>query len=205
MPPTVLPTLKVSADRIRHANEADEGTASKSSSRPKAQVERQKAKRKEDTDAMESAVDEWFAFTMAKAAELAERFDKKPRYFLDRFFQGGQKLVYKQTVTNAFNAFKSIKAAELRAGVLVHIPLLQRNYTLLLDGEKENVISIQRDFKEEYDALTAEERAEYIVEFDAMKTSSAHVARHTSRGCIQDLANIARNMEVMVRSIQKSQ
>ncbi len=113
-------TLKSSVQRIRHPSGGDDSTprASAKPSRPKSQVDESASRRKEENDAIEGAVDEWMASTLAKAAELADRFDKKPRYFLDRFFLGGQKLIYKQSVTNAFNAFKSIKAAELRAGTL---------------------------------------------------------------------------------------
>ncbi|KAF9470954.1 hypothetical protein BDN70DRAFT_775761, partial [Pholiota conissans] len=94
-------------------------------------------RRKAENEAMENAVNDWVSYTMAKASELGARFDKKPRYFLDRFFLGGQKLIYKQTVTNSFNAFKSIKAAHLRN-----------------DGEKEDAIQIQEHYKDEYNALT---------------------------------------------------
>ncbi|KJA19639.1 hypothetical protein HYPSUDRAFT_143463, partial [Hypholoma sublateritium FD-334 SS-4] len=112
---------------------------------------------KEENDAIESAIDEWMASTLAKAAELADRFDKKPRYFLDHFFLGGQKLIYKQSVTNSFNAFKSVKAAELHA-----------------EGEKENTIEIQQQYKSEYDTLTVEQCAEYVAEFEAMKDNNTH-------------------------------
>ncbi len=119
-PASSLPTLKVT-NRIRPL--ADDNGASVSiskSSRPKAQGDKSNSRNKENQEAMEAAIDEWMSHAHAKAHELAQRFDKKPRYFLDRFFQGGQKFIHKHTVTNAFNAFKSIKAAELRAGMLSH-------------------------------------------------------------------------------------
>ena len=63
-----------------------------------------------------NAIDEWTASTLNTASELARRFDKKERYFLDMFFQGGAHLVHKQTKVNAYNAFKHLKAEELRDG-----------------------------------------------------------------------------------------
>lgn len=116
-PASSLPTLKVT-NRIRPLTDDNGATASMSkSSRPKAQSDKSNSRNKDNQEAMEAAIDEWMSHANAKAHELAQRFDKKPRYFLDRFFQGGQKFIHKHTVTNAFNAFKSIKAAELRAGM----------------------------------------------------------------------------------------
>ncbi|KAF9473485.1 hypothetical protein BDN70DRAFT_791444, partial [Pholiota conissans] len=104
---------------------------------PKQQDEQGAARRKAEKEAIDIAVNDWASYTMAKAAELGAKFDKKPRYFLDRFFLGGQKLIYKQNVTNPFNAFKSIKAAHLRS-----------------EGEKEDAIQIQEHYKDEYNGLT---------------------------------------------------
>jgi hypothetical protein len=51
--------------------------------------------------AMDAAVDEWFDFTTAKANELAEQFNKKPRFFLDIFFHGGARMVHHHEKVNA--------------------------------------------------------------------------------------------------------
>ena len=49
---------------------------------------KEKAIQREETQAaMDVAVDEWFDLTTAKANELTERFNKKPRFFL--FFMVG--------------------------------------------------------------------------------------------------------------------
>jgi hypothetical protein len=40
-------------------------------------------------------------------------FDKKPHYFLDLFFQGGSHMVNHHEKVNAYNTFKSLKAAQL--------------------------------------------------------------------------------------------
>ena len=71
---------------------------------------------------------------------------------------------------------------------------------LITEGEKENAIEIQRQYKSEYDALTAEERAEYVAEFEALKDNNSLARRHTSRGCIQEVANVSRNMQILVRT-----
>lgn len=71
-------------------------------------------KRQEEID---EAVRNWKASTLTLASDLARRFNKKPRYFLDLFFQGGVHLVHKQTKVNPHNAFLSMKAQELRDGV----------------------------------------------------------------------------------------
>jgi hypothetical protein len=62
------------------------------------------------------AIDEWTKSTLNTASELARRFEKKERYFLDIFFQGGAHLIHKRNKVNAFNAFKHLKADELRDG-----------------------------------------------------------------------------------------
>ena len=40
------------------------------------------------------AVETWKQSTLSTAADLANRFDKKERYFLDLFFQAGTHLVH---------------------------------------------------------------------------------------------------------------
>jgi hypothetical protein len=81
-----------------------------------------------------NAIDEWTKSTLNTASELARRFDKKERYFLDIFFQGGAHLIHKQTKVNAYNAFKHLKAEELRDGeiffIVIQIPVLIL-YTIL--------------------------------------------------------------------------
>jgi hypothetical protein len=52
-----------------------------------------------------------------KADNLGKRFNKKPWYFLDIFFQGGAKMVTHNNKMNTFNAFKSLKAVELNEGI----------------------------------------------------------------------------------------
>ena len=63
---------------------------------------------------IEDAVHEWKAYTLTLATDLGQCFNKKPRYFLDLFFQGSVHLATKQGKVNAHNAFLAMKAQELR-------------------------------------------------------------------------------------------
>ncbi|KAJ6573651.1 hypothetical protein B0H10DRAFT_1735203, partial [Mycena sp. CBHHK59/15] len=78
------------------------------------QLKEKREKRETRQAEIDAAMDEWRSHTNDKAAELAEHFDLKPRYFLDMFFQGGAKMVHHQEKINPYNAFKSEKAAENR-------------------------------------------------------------------------------------------
>jgi hypothetical protein len=83
-----------------------------------AKVKKEKTiQREENQAAIDAAVDEWFNSTTAKANELAERFNKKPRHFLNIFFYGGARMVHRHEKVNAHNAFVSLKAQELRDGM----------------------------------------------------------------------------------------
>lgn len=79
----------------------------------------QRTEKREARAQTQAAIDEevhkWFSATMAKANELSEKFNKKPRYFLDLFFQGGARLVNVRG-TSAWNAFMSQKAEEINGG-----------------------------------------------------------------------------------------
>jgi len=81
-----------------------------------AEQKKDKREAREHTKAaIDTEVDKWFSSTMAKAEELAERFGKKPCYFLDIFFHGGARLVHERS-TNPWNAFVSKKADEVNGG-----------------------------------------------------------------------------------------
>ena len=83
---------------------------------PKKQSREANAKHQEQREEIKAAVDEWYSYTVAKIDELANRFDKKPRYFYEYFFQGGAKMIFQRAKINPHNAFMSMKAADLRAG-----------------------------------------------------------------------------------------
>jgi hypothetical protein len=67
-------------------------------------------------DSIDAAVNSWLSSTIALADELAQRFEKKPRYFLDLFFHGGARMVYKRKKANPWSAFLSLKAKEVNSG-----------------------------------------------------------------------------------------
>jgi hypothetical protein len=114
MPPaTVLSTIKnLSAPRLRTAPQQKRPPI------PNHQRKENLAKRQENQRQIDEAVAEWYSYTLAKADDLGNRFNKKPRYFLDIFFQGGAKMVNHNKKTNTFNAFKSLKATELNEGII---------------------------------------------------------------------------------------
>jgi hypothetical protein len=78
---------------------------------------------------IDDAVGEWYSYTLAKADELGKLYSKKPRYFLDMFFQGGVRMVNHRHKTNAYNTFKSLKATELSEGFFVHSIIVAVPYT----------------------------------------------------------------------------
>jgi hypothetical protein len=105
-----LPTITaVSAPRIRKL-------ADKRAPVPAAEREERRQANAETQRQIDDAISEWRTATFAKADELADRFHKTPRYFLDQFFNGGAHMLQQQNKTNAFNAFKSIKAAAVNDG-----------------------------------------------------------------------------------------
>ena len=62
---------------------------------------------------IKDAVHKWKAYTLTLATDLGRHFNKKPRYFLELFFQGDVHLSTKQGKVNAHNAFLAVKAQEL--------------------------------------------------------------------------------------------
>jgi hypothetical protein len=80
-----------------------------------AQKKQKQQAREEASIALKADVDEWMQYTNAKIHELAEKYNKKPRYFQNIFFQGGANLVHERSTT-AWNAFASKKANEVNGG-----------------------------------------------------------------------------------------
>jgi hypothetical protein len=107
MPPS---SVLLPPSRIRKA------TTSKSAAPTPAQRTARAERNSRLQTEINEAIEEWTKSTLNTASELARRFEKKDRYFLDIFFQGGAHLIHKQTKVNAFNAFKHLKAEELRDG-----------------------------------------------------------------------------------------
>ncbi|KAF8212735.1 hypothetical protein K438DRAFT_1566254 [Mycena galopus ATCC 62051] len=118
-----------------------------------------------------------------RATQLAEKYDKKLRYFLDLFFQGGARLVHQQKEINPYNAFKSEKAAELRE-----------------EGNPLNAGQIHVQFHEEYEQLDDEEK-KALVERHKTTRETQPVRRFTPVGRLQDFANTAHNMERLLSGL----
>jgi hypothetical protein len=78
------------------------------------QKQERKAAREDKQARIDAYVSKWFADTMALADDMAAEFNMKPKYFHELFFQGGAHMVKHQEAPNAYNAFKSEKAAECR-------------------------------------------------------------------------------------------
>ncbi|KAF8164963.1 hypothetical protein B0H34DRAFT_687201 [Crassisporium funariophilum] len=167
-----------SSTRVRH-------TQHKAAPIPAKQRKEKAAVREKNQEAIDEAVDEWFASTMSKANELAAQFNKKPRYFLDIFFHGGARMVHHHEKVNAHNAFVSLKAQELRE-----------------EGRVMSLVNIQREFQQEYKALGDNEREELVQEYKENADSSKHIPHPSPRGRIQDFSNTVRNLILLINGLK---
>jgi hypothetical protein len=113
-------------------------------------------------------------------------------------------MIFQRAKINPHNAFMSMKAADLRAGRIHFSFAISILLTYSLEGETDNVISIQRDYKEEYDALTSEQKKDIIEEFQLLKDSSKTLRRPAARSRIQDVGNTVRNIETLVSHLSGS-
>jgi hypothetical protein len=73
-------------------------------------------------------------------------------------------------------------------------------WLLYTEGNTTQLMTLQEEYCDEYEALTKEERAELIAEFDASKDQNSKACHPTACSRIQDVANVARNMESLVGS-----
>ncbi|KAJ7792182.1 hypothetical protein B0H14DRAFT_2244329, partial [Mycena olivaceomarginata] len=102
---------------------------------------RKREEREERRDQQDQAVLEWVSETFAKADELATRFKRTQRYFLDVLFQGGVHMINHQDEVNPYNAWKTVKAAESREA-----------------GEELTPEQFHERYIDEYRSLTEEEK-----------------------------------------------
>ena len=65
-------------------------------------------------------------------------------------------------------------------------------------------MALQQEYLEEYKALTNKEKAELVEEFETHKQEGIAVHQPTACACIQDVANVARNMQLLVRHDHKT-
>ena len=148
-----------------------------------------------------NAIDEWTKSTLNTASELARQFNKKERYFLDIFFQGGAHLIHKQTKVNAYNAFKHLKAEELRDGETFFRFKLYYLFKIisLTDGERPTLSKLNsEEFKAEYEALDDADLEELVANHTDHVSSGALRKRHTAQARVQDVSNTIRTMQKLV-------
>ncbi|KAJ7342566.1 hypothetical protein DFH08DRAFT_703817 [Mycena albidolilacea] len=163
-------------------------------SQPRAPLTMEEKKEKRETSkekqaAIDSAVAEFFSYTESKAIKLGERFDRKPHYFLDLFFQGGARMVNHHDKINPCNAFKSEKAAERR----------EEGASGLKAQE------LHEEYKEEYEALTPEEKealVERYVIFAQTKDEVSKARRDTPRARIRDVLNTVHNIQMLMHGLK---
>ena len=70
------------------------------------------------------------------------------------------------------------------------------------EGNSTKLQALQEEYRDEYEALSPEEKAELIEEFDAHKQEGLKIRRPMARARIQDVANVARNIQLLVSNKQ---
>jgi hypothetical protein len=69
------------------------------------------------------------------------------------------------------------------------------------EGNPTKLGELQQDYRDEYNALTTEEKDELVAEFNAHKEAGFKIRRPTARARIQDVANVSRNMQMLVSNL----
>ncbi|EEB89385.1 hypothetical protein MPER_12518, partial [Moniliophthora perniciosa FA553] len=122
---------------------------------------------------------------------LADKYDKKPRYFRDLFFQGGVRLMKSQKKTNKFNAWKHVKSHELR-----------ENGTTGL-----NTIEISKKYITEYHALKRSKRKmrEMLQKYKMLESTlrDKFFKAPTARRRAQDMAHTASSVVKMLDALKR--
>jgi hypothetical protein len=194
MPPTFSTIKSASTCHVHHH------PASKRAPIPAQQHQEKKEACEEKQQAIDDAIGEWYSYTIAKANDLAERFNKKPQYFLDIFFQGGTRMVNHHSKVNVHNTFKSFKAQELHDSNLpwscIHADT--HYHHSWSDGHCMKLTMLQDEYKDEYEALTKEQREELIEDFATQRNEQAKVKWPTPKAQISDVANVVRNMQLLI-------
>ncbi|KAH9929137.1 hypothetical protein B0H21DRAFT_826223 [Amylocystis lapponica] len=125
----------------------------------------------------------WYEDTTKYSKTLAEKYGKKPEFYLHLMFSGGVKLQSKRK-PNAFNAWSRRLAQEANEGAAVG------SATSLLELQKENI--------EEYHNLAEAEKAELIAELEEQRASRSQGLRLNTRGRKQDIDNVCKKIECML-------
>jgi hypothetical protein len=79
---------------------------------PAQQCKEKLAAHQEKQHLIDEAVGEWYSYTLAKADDLGKQFNKNLGTSSKILFRGAKMVTHHQN-TNAYNAFKSLKAAGL--------------------------------------------------------------------------------------------
>ncbi|KAK7029459.1 hypothetical protein VNI00_014492 [Paramarasmius palmivorus] len=154
---------------------------------PSTVEERRKAlkEQKETRQKMNNAIREVGSYVRAKCLELAHDYKRKPRYFEDRIYNGGVKMVRQRNKINAFNAFKSLKAKENeKAG-----------------GKKLSAAELGSQLKTEYKALTKEEKEELVKKFADLRSTEVVVPSIMGRSISQEAAHLLSNIVGLIKSM----
>ncbi|KAJ6518449.1 hypothetical protein DFH09DRAFT_1331933 [Mycena vulgaris] len=130
---------------------------------------------------IDDAMAKWWSDSMALADDLAQRFKMKPKYFHELRFQGGAHMIHHQTKVNPYNVFKAEKATECRA-----------------NGESKNTCELHKDYFEEYRQMTDEEKDALVEHHKDVGVRKIRLRRDTPRAKVQDVANIVRNMQLLL-------
>ena len=67
-----------------------------------------------------------------------------------------------------------------------------------------SLLEIHKEFQDEYHNLSKEEKEELIKEFSEEKENLKGVQRPSSKACQLDVANVARNIEMLVSKASHS-
>jgi hypothetical protein len=198
--PTVYSTISLaSSTRIRTGNHSH-----KPAPRTAEQLKEKRDARAEKQSRIEAYVQKWMEDTNQLAQTMAMEFDMEPRYFLDIFFQGGAHMVNHQDVINPYNAFRGLKSIELREREFSFLISQSSFQNYLLEGIVMSAPDIHTNFFDEYEKLTKDEKNDLCVRWEKVRSTNFQLHRDTPRAKVQDVANVVRNMKMLVRILLAS-
>ena len=144
-----------------------------------------------NSTALDTAIEDWFQFTLTTAQELGKRFSHQPRWVLNKMFYCGAH-VKKRSKTNAWNAWASKMCAELNTGKY-DLPPPNSQDSRRAGCEEGNVVSlmeVREKYGDQYAALTPMEKEKLVEEFESKRVDpAAPRTRVTTQSRVQDFAN----------------
>ncbi|KAJ7860596.1 hypothetical protein B0H14DRAFT_3446004 [Mycena olivaceomarginata] len=148
------------------------------------QLKEKRAPRNDKQVCIDVRVQQWMESTNELANTMAAEFDMEPRYFLDIFFQGGAHMINHQDVIDPYNAFRGLKSMEVcEQGLVMSTPELHTH------------------FFDEYCELTTSEKEALCTRWETVRSTNFHLHRDTPRAKIQDVANVVRNMKMLLSAL----